>query len=287
MSRVWHITGANTGLGLELCLKALSEGDRVIAAVRTPSKAPESLQRPDVRILQFDLSWDQRQMDEYATKAIQVFGRLDVVVNNAGYSYMGAIEESEDTAVKSQFDTNVFAPLRLTRSFLPHLRSQGTGTILNISSIGGLRSYASNGIYCASKFALEGVTEALATEIAPFGLNAFIVEPGYFRTDFLASVTAGSNIAPAMGVYKGTVADEARKQFGEIAGRQRGDPKEGAKRIWEFVADEGLLKGREKLLRLPLGSDTGEVMKELARELERTVDVYEDVWGSTDFPTNE
>ncbi|KAL4794330.1 hypothetical protein BDV19DRAFT_365147 [Aspergillus venezuelensis] len=283
MSRVWHITGANTGLGLELALKALSEGDRVIAAVRTPSKAPDALQGPNVRILQFDLSWDQDAMNDYAIKAIATFGKADVLVNNAGYSYMGAIEESEDDAVKAQFDVNVFAPLRLTRSFLPSLRSQGSGTILNISSIGGLRSYPSNGVYCASKFALEGITEALATEISPFGLNAYIVQPGYFRTNFLSSVTSGANIAPAMDEYDGTVAHEARRAFSEISGNQRGDPKEGAARIWEFVADEGLLKGKEKLLRLPLGSDTGGVVRELVGELERTTDGYEDVWRSTDF----
>ncbi|KAL4947929.1 hypothetical protein BDW69DRAFT_104162 [Aspergillus filifer] len=283
MSRVWHITGANTGLGHELALKALSKGDRVIAAVRTPSNAPDALQGPNVQVLQFDLSWDQDAMNDYATKAIAAFGKVDVLVNNAGYSYMGAIEESEDEAVKAQFDVNVFATLRLIRSFLPFLRAQGSASILNISSIGGLRSYPSNGIYCASKFALEGITEALADEIEPFGLKAYIIQPGYFRTSFLSSVTSGANIAPAMEEYNGTVAHEARRAFGEISGNQRGDPKEGAARIWEFVADEGMFKGKEKLLRLPLGSDTGQVMRELVGELDRTADIYEDVWRSTDF----
>ncbi|KAL4924804.1 SDR family oxidoreductase [Aspergillus undulatus] len=283
MPRVWHISGANTGFGLELALKALAEGDRVIAAVRTPSRVPDSLRNDGVRIIQFDLTWTQEQMNEYSQKAITAFGKIDVLVNNAGYSYMGAIEESEDTAVKAQFDTNVFAQLRLIRAFLPALRDQGSGTILNFSSIGGLRSYPSNGIYCATKFALEGITEALAAEIAPFGLKAAIIEPGYFRTSFLSSVISGANIAPHLSVYEGTVAHEARKAFEKFDGNQRGDPKEGVKRIWEYVADEGLLKGREKLLRLPLGSDTGFTMRDLAREMNETADVYEEVWRSTDI----
>ncbi|KAL3431926.1 hypothetical protein BDV09DRAFT_137544 [Aspergillus tetrazonus] len=283
MSRVWHISGANTGLGLELALKALSEGDRVIAAVRTPSKVPDSLKRDDVEIHQFDLSWPQEAMDIYAKKAFAAFGKIDVLVNSAGYSYMGAIEESEDAAVKTQFDINVFAQLRLIRAALPHLRSQGSGTIINFSSIGGLISGPSNGIYCATKFALEGLTQALAAEIAPFGLKALVVEPGYFRTSFLSAVTSGTNIAPALEVYEGTAAHEARKAFFDYDGNQRGDPKEGVKRIWEYVTDEGLLKGKEKLLRLPLGSDTGSVLTAVAKELEKTAEVYEEVWRSTDF----
>ncbi|KAL4990693.1 hypothetical protein BDW68DRAFT_26548 [Aspergillus falconensis] len=287
MSRVWHISGANTGFGLELALKALSEGDRVIAAVRTPSKVPDSLKRDDVEIHQFDLSWPQEMMDTYAKKAFGAFGKIDVLVNNAAYSYMGAIEESEDAAVKTQFDINVFAPLRLIRASLPHLRSQGSGTIINFSSIGGLTSGPSNGIYCATKFALEGLTQALAAEIAPFGLKALVVEPGYFRTSFLSAVTSGTNIAPALNVYEGTAAHEARKAFFDYDGHQRGDPREGVKRIWEYVADDGLLKGKEKLLRLPLGSDTGSALRVVARELEKTADVYEEVWMSTDFPETD
>ncbi|KAL4972521.1 hypothetical protein BDW66DRAFT_121514 [Aspergillus desertorum] len=287
MSRVWHISGANTGFGLELALKVLSEGDRVIAAVRTPSRVPDSLKRDDVEIHQFDLSWTQEVMNIYAKKAFLAFGKIDVLVNNAAYSYMGAVEESEDAAVKTQFDINVFGPLRLIRATLPHLRSQGSGTIINFSSIGGLVSSPSNGIYCATKFALEGLTQALAAEIAPFGLKALVVEPGYFRTSFLSAVTSGTNIAPALDVYEGTAAHEARKAFFDYDGHQLGDPREGAKRIWEYVADDGLLKGKEKLLRMPLGSDTGSALRVVARDLEKTANVYEEVWRSTDFPERE
>ncbi|KAL2867703.1 uncharacterized protein BJX67DRAFT_76282 [Aspergillus lucknowensis] len=217
-------------------------------------------------------------MNGYAEKAYEAFGRLDVLVNNAAYS-----AESDDAAVKAQFDTNVFALLRLVRAVLPNLRKQGSGTIINFSSIGGLISYASKGIYCATKFAVEALTQALATEIEPFGLKAVAVEPGYFRTSFLSSVASGANIAPPLAVYDETPAHEARAAFTQYNGQQRGNPKEGAARKWEYVADKGLLKGKEKLLRLPLGMDTGGAMRELAAELNRTAEHYEDVWSSTDF----
>lgn len=154
---------------------------------------------------------------------------------------------------------------------------------MNLSSVGALCGYPSNGVYCATKFALEGITQALAAEIAPFGLHAFIVEPGYFRTAFLSGPAAGGNLAPAMAVYDGTVAHEARENFGKFNGRQLGNPVEGAARMWEYVAGEGLFKGKEKRLRLPLGSDTGRAMKALSEDLAETARDYEEVWNSTDF----
>ncbi|KAK4041629.1 hypothetical protein C8A01DRAFT_34353 [Parachaetomium inaequale] len=175
--------------------------------------------------------------------------------------------------VKTQFDINVFGILRTIRAFLPHLRTQPPvsnipPTILNISSIGGLHGYPSNSVYCATKFALEGLTQALAAEIAPFGMHAAVVEPGNFRTSFLSgTVSAGTaNLAPALQVYEDTVAHKARAAFAEFDGRQLGDPVEEAKRIWEYAAGEGMFVGKGRRLRLPLGSDTGKVMRELSEE---------------------
>ncbi|KAI8659988.1 hypothetical protein NCS56_01217400 [Fusarium sp. Ph1] len=282
--RVWHISGANTGLGLELALKAVAEGDRVIAAVRSPHKVPDTLKREEVKVLQFDLGWSQDQMDAYAKKAFEAFGKIDVLVNNAGYAYMGAIEEAEDSAVKAQFDTNVFAMLRIIRASLPYFRKQRSGLIMNLSSVGGMRGYASNGIYCATKFAVEGLTESLAMEVAPFGIECVIVQPGYFRTAFLSNPSSGANIAPALEAYKGTPADEARQALEKYNGRQPGDPKKGAARMWEYGAGAGMFADKKKLLRLPLGSDSGAIMKELSGILAETASTYEDVWKSTDFP---
>lgn len=156
---------------------------------------------------------------------------------------------------------------------------------MNVSSIGGLHGYPSNGVYCATKFAVEGITEALAAEVAPFGLSTVIVEPGYFRTAFLSGATsaAAANLAPENPAYNGTVAHEAREAFWKYNGKQPGNPVEGAARMWEYAAGRGMFEGKERLLRLPLGSDTGAQMRQFAAELEKTAGLYEDVWRSTDF----
>jgi len=166
--------------------------------VRSPSKVPPTLQVPNVKVLQFDLSLPQPELNAYAAHAFADFGQVDVLVNNAGYGYMGTIEETEDALVKKQFDINVLGILRTIRAVLPVLREAKSGTVMNLSSVGGLHGYPSNGVYCATKFAIEGITEALAAEIAPFGMRAVIVEPGYFRTSFLTGVSGsdgGDNIA--------------------------------------------------------------------------------------------
>ncbi|KAK1831948.1 putative oxidoreductase [Podospora conica] len=286
MPRVWHITGANSGLGLALALKALSSGDLVIAAVRNPSAAPPSLHVPGVHLLPFDLSHPQPAHDAHAAAALALHGRVDVLVNNAAYGYFGAVEELDDAHVQKQFDVNVFGVLRTIRAFLPAMRAQGAGTVMNISSVGGLKGFPGNGAYCATKFALEALTEALAGEVAAFGVEVVIVQPGYFRTGFLAkpaSGVAGEFLAPANPAYEGTPAHEARKAFGLYDGKQPGNPEEGAARMWEYVAGTGMFEGKERLLRLPLGTDTGAVMRGLAAELEKTVAHYEEVWRSTDF----
>ena len=154
-----------------------------------------------------------------------------------------------------------------------------------MSSIGGIHGFTSNGIYCATKFAIEGLTESLAAEIAPFGIEAVMVEPGYFRTEFLKN-PSGNNVAymaPSLSVYDGTPAREARDAIYQYNGHQPGNPKEGAARIWEFAAGEGLFKGKERLLRLPLGSDTSAMLRSFSAELARTADYYDDVSKSTDF----
>lgn len=154
---------------------------------------------------------------------------------------------------------------------------------MNLSSIGGIHGYPSNGIYCATKFAIEGITEALAAEVKPFGISYVIVEPGYFQSAFLKNPAAGGSIAPAMAAYAGTPAHDARKAIELYNGKQPGNPKEGAARMWEYAAEEGLFKEKKLLLRLPLGRDMGTAMKQFAVELNETAEHYKYVWKSTDF----
>lgn len=154
---------------------------------------------------------------------------------------------------------------------------------MNLSSVGGFHGFPSNGIYCATKFAVECITESLAQEVESFGVRCVIVEPGYFRTAFLANPASGANVAPAMDVYEGTAAGEARKAFGAYDGRQPGDPEKGAARMWEYVAGEGLFVGKKRLLRLPLGSDCGGVLKTHVEGLNEVLEEYADVMKSTDF----
>ncbi|KIX09222.1 uncharacterized protein Z518_00301 [Rhinocladiella mackenziei CBS 650.93] len=283
MPRVWLISGANTGIGLEIALKALKEGDQVIAAVRSPEKIPDSIKGPSMSPVQFDLSWSQEAIHEFMTKAVSVFGRIDVLVNNAGYAYMGAIEEVSDEAVKRQYDINVFGILRTIRATLPHFRQQKSGLIMNFSSIGGFHGFAGNGIYCSTKFAIEGITEAIAQEVAPFGIEAVIVEPGYFRTNFLSAASAGQNLAPAIKAYENTPAGEARRAFAKYNLKQPGNPVLLADRTWEYAAKKGMFANRKQLLRLPLGSDTGAQMRAFIADLEETVREYKEVYESTDF----
>lgn len=188
-----------------------------------------------------------------------------------------------DDKIKAQFDTNVFAMLRIIRAALPHFRAQGSGTIMNLSSVGGFHAFPSNGVYCATKFAVEALTEALAQEVGSFGIHCVVVEPGYFRTAFLANPASGANVAPKMGVYEGTPAGEARMAFGAYDGKQPGDPARGAARMWEYVAGEGMFQGKKRLLRLPLGSDCRVALETHVEGLKEILEEYEDVMRSTDF----
>lgn len=193
------------------------------------------------------------------------------------------IDECSDEAVKEQYEINVFGILRVIRAMLPYLRAQNSGLILNFSSIGGFHGYPGNGIYCSTKFALEGITEALAQEVAPFGIEAAIVEPGYFRTNFLASASAGQNLAPAMPEYDSTPVGDARRAFSKYNLKQPGNPVLLAERVWEYSAKKGLFADRKRRLRLPLGSDTGAQLRAFIVDLQETAEDYREVYESTDF----
>jgi NAD(P)-dependent dehydrogenase (short-subunit alcohol dehydrogenase family) len=226
--KVWYVTGASKGLGLALVKKLLAEGHRVAAT----SRSSESLIKavgPSSAVflpLQVDLL-DETSVQQSIERTVVHFDTIDVVVNNAGYGQLGALEELSDDESRKNFDVNVFGVLNVVRKVLPYLRTQGSGHILNIGSIAGYNAaFAGWGIYCATKFAVTGLTEALAAELKPLGIYATVVYPGYFRTNFLAQDSLTVPAAP-IAAYEAARASQILHQTA-INGHQAGDPEKAA-----------------------------------------------------------
>ena len=219
---VWLITGASTGFGRELAEQLLRSGARVVATARKPEQLADlAIAHPETAlVLPLDVT-SQGQVDSAIAGALTHFGRIDVLVNNAGYGLAGAIEEATEAEFTPVFETNLFGLLRVTRAALPHLRRQRSGTIVNLSSIGGLIGSPGWGFYNATKFAVEGLSDALAAELAPLGIHVMVVEPGPFRTDFLGR--SGVEAEQRIPDYDAT-AGKTREYFHSQAGKQKGDP---------------------------------------------------------------
>ncbi|WER48035.1 oxidoreductase [Cupriavidus sp. WKF15] len=274
-SKVWFITGASRGFGLEIARAALARGDRVVAAARRPQAVTDALGEHDhLLAVALDVNSDEQAIAA-AEAAVSRFGRIDVLVNNAGYGLLGAVEEASREEVQNQFATNVFGLLGVTRAVLPQMRRQRSGHVINISSIGGYAAYPGWGVYGATKFAVEGLTEALAAELAPLGVHATVVEPGFFRTDFLDAsslVRVGSEIAEyvdTVGAMRGHM-DSANHQ-------QPGDPTKLAAALLTLADSD------TPPVRLPLGSDTVARITAKNRKVEAELDAWHAVAVSTDL----
>lgn len=246
--KVWFITGASRGFGLEVARDALARGDSVVATARQPESITAALgQHGSLLSVALDVT-NESQAVAAAEAAIARFGRIDVLLNNAGYGLLGAVEEASAQEVERQFATNVFGLLGVTRAILPQMRRQGHGHVINISSIGGYASYPGWGVYCATKFAVEALTESLAAELAPLGVHATVVEPGFFRTDFL---DASSLIRTKQEIAQYAETVGAMRAFATSANHQQpGDPRKLAKALL-ILADSA-----KPPVRLPLGTDT-------------------------------
>lgn len=249
-TQTWIITGASRGFGRALAESALAAGDHVVAAVRRPeSVADLEAEYPDkCLIVKFDAR-DITAAADLVRDTLDRFAQLDVLVNNAGRAVVGAVEEVSDAQLRDLMDLHLFGPAALVRAALPALRSRGTGTIVQMSSQGGRRSFPGVSAYSASKFALEGWSEALAGEVAPFGIRVMIVEPSRFRTDFNAADVL--EFAEASEQYRDVLAD-VRADMAGADGRQEGDPARAA----EIIVS--LAHGDEVPLRLPLGHEAVE-----------------------------
>jgi len=265
MSRIWFITGASSGLGATLAQEAIKRGDRVAATFRKAEQAQQFTNNNPGSGLGVVLDvTDSDRIPTVVEEVIAHYGRIDVLVNNAGYGTIGAVEEFSMNEIRAQMETNYFGMVALTKAVLPQMRVQGGGHILQLSSAAGIKATGGFGIYNASKFALEGFSEALAQEVAPFNIRVVIVEPGPFRTEFAAGSIrfAGTR----MDEYKPTPVAQMYHYISRIHGRQEGDPQKGARVMIDYVH-----QNRDNL-RLPLGKHAVDVIKAKLTAMEKDLE---------------
>ncbi|MYX74171.1 MULTISPECIES: oxidoreductase [unclassified Streptomyces] len=271
----WFITGASRGFGREIARQALDRGDGVVATARNSEAVTRALPGYGDRLLALALDvTDEEQVRTAVAAAVEAFGTIDVLVNNAGRGLLGAVEEASDAAVRAVYDTNVFGLLAVSRAVLPVMRRQRSGRVLNFSSLGGFSSSAGFGIYCSTKFAVEGISEAMHAELAPLGIGVTLVEPGYFRTDFLdagslhTEDTVIADYAATSGAVRGAVPG--------LNHAQPGDPVKGAAAVLA-LADAGTPP-----VRAQLGSDCVAELERKIAQLREESAVWRHLALSTD-----
>jgi NAD(P)-dependent dehydrogenase (short-subunit alcohol dehydrogenase family) len=275
--RVWFITGASSGLGRALAEAALERGERVLATARSPEDLAELEQRYPDRVVVARLDVTDPDLARSALEAgLDAFDRIDVVVNNAGYGLFGALEELSEEQLRRQFDTNVFGALNVVRAALPQLRRQGSGHIVQISSLEGVApALAGETAYAATKFAVEGLCEALAKEIAHLGVGVTIVEPGPLRTDFAAGATSKP---VEIDDYSESVGQALEWFETELAGNQPNDPGRVAQAIIRAVDAD------EPPLRLALGDEAVDAIREKLGRQQHDLDTWAELSASTAIP---
>ena len=271
-ARRWFITGVSTGFGRELARVVVQAGDTVVGTVRNPAQVDE-LRAEGLDAIVMDVN-DQQAVDAAVAEIARRLGGIDVLVNNAGFGMVGAIEALSLDEVRSVMETNFFGALRVTQAFIPGLRKTG-GTIVMISSMAGQIGFAGTGAYCASKFALEGMADSLADELEPFGVRVLIVEPGAFRTDFSGrSIRSAHGAVPA---YAGMQAGEAKSLMAQYHGHEPGDPVKAARLIVEVVGSSAPPR------RLALGADAVEGISNKLKRLQQDMADWRDASLATAF----
>jgi len=286
MSLVWLITGTSSGFGNELARSLLGRGEKVIATGRKLA-ALEGLKAEGADTLELDVTSPLDILKVIADKAVGLHGRVDVVVNNAGYVEIGALEELTPEETLKQFNTNVFGGLNVARAFLPHLRKERSGTIVWIGSVGGWRSPAASGLYCATKHAVRAIASSMDEEISPLGLRSIYLEPGYFRTSFLQEGNR-SSYTPRIQDYDPFIA-QRYSHFQNISGKQPGDPKKLVELMIDYVRKEGVFKTEDPARPdypqgLPVGTDAYNIIKTTLEQQLVLMEKWKDVTCSTDLP---
>ena len=273
-AKVWFITGGSTGIGKSLALELLARGDFVATTARDAARLdPQIAEAERGLALSLEVN-DAEQCGRAVDEIIAEFGRIDVLINNAGHGLIGAVEEVSDAEARTVFDSNFFGLLNVTRAVLPSMRAARSGYVVNIGSVGGLRAIAGSGIYAATKFALEGISEAMYHELKPLGIGVTVVEPGPFRTDF-----AGRSLHEADARFD-DYADTSgvwRTQLRDKHGTQQGDPDKAAKVIIEAV------EALKPPLHLVLGNPAMNMAKEKLNDLLEEIERWRAPSSATDF----
>lgn len=274
--QVWFVTGANKGMGAAIAREALGRGYRVVATARSPESAREALgDSPDLLIARLDIT-DDEQVRSALDAALDRFGRIDVLVNNAGYALLGPFEEMSEKAIRQQMETNLFGTMKVARAVLPHMRAQGSGLVVVFSSTSGIRSVGGSSIYSASKFALEGWTEGLSIEVRPFGIRCLLVEPGPFRTDFANFDTSLAFSDLEIDDYRAQ-REAMRNSFASLDRTQPGDPAKLARALMTVV------DAPEPPLRFLAGKAAVAAVDQYLSARRAEYEVWREVSTSTDF----
>jgi NAD(P)-dependent dehydrogenase (short-subunit alcohol dehydrogenase family) len=273
---VWFVTGCSTGLGREFARAALARGFRVVATARDPLSISDLVKGKEGQAIALKLAVAEPAAIAAAVhEAERVFGRIDVLINNAGYGYMASVEEGEDAAIRAQFETNFFGLAAMTRAVLPGMRKRRSGGVVNISSVGGLRGSPAGGYYCATKHAVNGLSESLALEVEPLGIRVMIVEPGPFRTDWGGrSLQHGPT---GIADYEAT-AHQRQREIGGYSGTQAGDPVRAAEAVI------GALLSPHPPRHLVLGRFGLDIARAKFRDMLQGLDAWETVSLGADFP---
>ena len=274
--KTWFITGTSQGIGLVLVKQLLAQGYNVVATARNVDSVKKAVGSSSDQFLPLQMNLiSEESVKEAVNSAIEKFGSIEYLVNNAGYGLIGGIEESSDLEVRANFDVNVFGLLNVTRAILPHMRSEKSGHVINLSSVFGLIAGAGWGIYCGTKFAVEGISEALAQEVEPFGIKVTIIEPGYVRTNFLNTsslITSANPIEEYTSIREGV-----RAHQNDIPGNQPGDPDKVAELIIKVSQNP------KPPLRLLTGSDAYGFANYKIDSLKNEIEINKELTFSTDF----
>jgi NAD(P)-dependent dehydrogenase (short-subunit alcohol dehydrogenase family) len=279
MHKVWIITGCSTGFGREISKAVIAKGDKIAVTARNVADVKDIIEGNEANAIALTLDvTKQADIDAVVKATIEKFGHIDVLVNNAGIGYFGAVEESEEEQVRRMFDINVFGLGNMTKAVLPTMRKQKSGHIINISSIGGLRSFPAVGYYNATKYAVDGLSEALAKEVAPLGIKVTIICPSGFRTDWAGR--SADNSKTIIADYA-TTAEANKNNIRNVSGNQPGDPLKAALAIIKVTEIEN------PPLRLLLGEAAYKGANLKLEELKNDFETWKDTSIGADFPKGE